>query len=117
MSEPLRNQDDTVAVDIELWREESAELADYWSSFCYTCNACASECPAAKHGEGFNPRDIVLKARFGLGDKLLLRESIIRQCFRCYRCCDRCPQEIKPVEVIAWLKEMLKEIEMLSPHS
>lgn len=108
----LSDEDDTFAVDIELWRKKAAELADDWSSFCCKCNACVPECPAAKHGEGFNPRDIVLKARFGLGDKLLLKGFILWQCFRCYRCFDRCPQEIKPVEVIV----RLKEIEMLSPH-
>ena len=117
MSKSLSNEDVAVAVDIELWREQATEFADYCSNVCCTCDACVPECPAAKHGEGFNPRDIVLKARFGLGDRLLRSESIVGQCFHCYRCSDRCPQEIKPVEVIAWLKEMLKEIEVLSPHS
>ena len=97
-------KDGAVAVDIGLWREEVDGLADFWSSFCCKCNACVPGCPAARHGEGFNPRDIVLKARFGLGDKL---PSILRQCFQCYRCFDRCPQEVKPVEVIASLKQML----------
>ena len=114
MSALLSNEYDALAGELQLWREE-ADPADYWSSLCSNCDACVCTCLAAKFGAGFDPRDIVLKARFGLGDRLLIRESVLWECFRCYRCAERCPEEFKPVEVIARLKEMLREAVKYAP--
>jgi heterodisulfide reductase subunit C len=98
-------ENDTLAVDFERWRQQAEALADHWSNFCRTCNACVPDCPAAKHGTDFDPRQIVLKARYGLGDRLV-KQWTLWQCFRCHRCMARCPQEIKPEEVIASLRAM-----------
>ena len=107
MSQLSGDKDDNDAVEYEAWREQAEELADYCSSFCCTCNACVPRCPAAKHGTGFSPQEIVLKARYGLGDTLFFKGSVLCQCFRCYRCLNLCPQEVKPAQVIALLKETL----------
>jgi len=40
---------------------------------------------------------------------LLGEDSILWQCTNCYNCHERCPQEVKPVEVIISLKNMLAD--------
>ena len=40
---------------------------------------------------------------------MLVEDSILWQCTNCYNCHERCPQEVKPVEVIISLKNMLAD--------
>ncbi|MBU0717235.1 MAG: 4Fe-4S dicluster domain-containing protein, partial [Planctomycetes bacterium] len=77
--------------------------------FCYQCGACVGDCPATTYSTDFNPRDIMLKVLYGLGEELLTEDSILWQCTNCYNCHERCPQEVKPVEVIISLKNMLAD--------
>jgi heterodisulfide reductase subunit C len=44
---------------------------------------------------------------YGLEDELLGSESVIWECTNCYACHERCPQQVKPVEIIISLKNML----------
>ena len=109
---PNPSLDRNNAATIEFgWRPEQAEeLGDTWADFCYSCGACLSDCPAAKYGTGFNPREIMLKVRYGLGGRLLVDHSILWQCFQCDNCRERCPQEVKPVDVIRVLRGMLANL-------
>ena len=109
MSDAPVDKDRAANVEFALWCEQAEDLADAWASFCHNCGACITQCTAAKFGNGFNPRDIVLKARYGLGGKLLVEESVLWQCFKCYGCYECCPLGLKPVEVIAALRAMLEE--------
>jgi heterodisulfide reductase subunit C len=51
----------------------------------------------------------MLKVLYGLGEELLVEDSVLWQCTNCYNCHERCPQEVKPVEVIISLKNMLAD--------
>ena len=79
------------------------------ASFCYQCGACVGDCPATTYGDEFNPREIMLKVLYGLGDELICEDSVLWQCTNCYNCHERCPQEVKPVEVIISMKNMLAD--------
>jgi heterodisulfide reductase subunit B len=76
-------------------------------SFCYQCGACTGDCPSARYDATFNPREIMLQALYGLEDELLGDDSPLWRCSNCYTCAERCPQEVKPVEVIIALKNLL----------
>jgi heterodisulfide reductase subunit B len=78
-------------------------------SHCYQCGACVGDCPSARYDPSFNPREIMLKALYGLQDELIGEDSPIWHCTNCYTCAERCPQEVKPVEVIIALKNLLGE--------
>jgi len=67
------------------------------------------DCPAAQFSPGFNPREIVLRVSLGLVEDLLDKESPIWDCTTCYRCYERCPQEVRPIEVITALKNIMAE--------
>ena len=75
-------------------------------NFCYQCGACVGDCPAALYSDKFNPRDIMLKAIIGDEDELTGESSIIWDCTNCYSCYERCPQAVRPIEVIIALKNI-----------
>jgi heterodisulfide reductase subunit B len=110
MSEaPKGAEKETVRVDFEFRRELARKLEGNLASFCYQCGACVGDCPAATYSPAFNPREIMLKVLYGLGEDLVGEDSVLWQCTNCYNCHERCPQEVKPVEVIISLKNMLAD--------
>jgi heterodisulfide reductase subunit B len=102
-------KDDVVKVDFAFRRELARKVEGNLASFCYQCGACVGDCPATTYSEKFNPREIMLEVLYGLGDELLGEDSVLWQCTNCYNCHERCPQEVKPVEVIISLKNMLAD--------
>ncbi len=78
----------------------------YRHNFCYQCGACVGDCPAALYSDDFSPRLIVLQALLGFEDELLRPDSVIWNCTNCYTCAERCPQDVRPVDVIIALKNM-----------
>ena len=110
MSNMLNDDDGVAHAEPGFLPEHSDALADHWSEFCCRCGACVADCPAARYGGDFDPRQIMLEVRFGLGDKLLVEHSVIWQCFRCNNCYERCPQPMKPVEVITQLRGMAENL-------
>jgi heterodisulfide reductase subunit C len=97
-------------IDFDFRRELAKKVEGNLAGFCYQCGACVGDCPSTTYGEGeFNPREIMLKVLYGLGDELLTEDSILWHCTNCYNCHERCPQEVKPVEVIISLKNMLAD--------
>lgn len=73
---------------------------------CYQCGACVGDCPSARFHPGYNPRMIMLKALMGDYDELVSQDSDIWLCSNCYNCYERCPQDVRPVEVITALKNI-----------
>jgi heterodisulfide reductase subunit C len=49
----------------------------------------------------------MLKTLLGLEDDLIRENSIIWLCTNCFNCYERCPQQVKPIEVIIALKNMI----------
>ena len=78
-------------------------------NYCYQCSACVAVCPAARFAESFNPRTILLKALLGMEEALIGKDSPIWLCTNCYSCYERCPQDVRPIEVIISLKNMAVE--------
>jgi heterodisulfide reductase subunit C len=84
-------------------------------NYCYQCSACVAVCPAARFTEEFNPRVILLKALLGMEEELTGSDSPIWLCTNCYSCYERCPQDVRPIEVIIALKNMAVEREKAPP--
>jgi heterodisulfide reductase subunit C len=80
-------------------------------NFCYQCSACVAVCPSARFTDEFNPRKILLKALLGAEEELIGPDSPIWLCTNCYSCYERCPQDVRPIEVIIALKNMAVEKE------
>lgn len=75
-------------------------------NYCYQCGACVADCPANNYSDTFNPRLILLKAILGFEDELIGPASDIWNCTNCYTCSERCPQDVRPVDVIIALKNL-----------
>lgn len=103
-------RDELVKVNFRFRRELAEKIEGDLASFCYQCGACVGDCPATTYGGDFNPRDIMLKVLYGLGEELLTQDSILWECTNCYNCHERCPQQVKPVEVIISMKNMLADL-------
>jgi|GEM_PF-598833 len=78
-------------------------------NYCLQCGACVAGCPAARYSEDFNPRTILLKTLLGQEEELIGADSVIWLCTNCYTCYERCPQDVRPIEVIIALKNMAAE--------
>ena len=103
------NDKNVVHVDFAFRRELAEKVEGNLANFCYQCGACVGDCPAAMYSDEFNPREIMLKVLYGLSDELIGEDSVLWLCTNCYNCHERCPQEVKPVEVIISLKNMLAD--------
>ncbi len=88
-----------------------ARIGGEMHSYCFQCGACVGDCPAARYSERFNPRMIMLKTINGQIEELLAEGSPIWECTNCYNCSERCPQDVRPVDVIIALKNMVYEQE------
>jgi heterodisulfide reductase subunit C len=95
-----------VEIDFEFRAKLSEILGGNHHNYCYQCGACVAQCPAAKYSDRFNPRSIMLDALLGRGDVLLGPDSPIWLCTNCYSCYERCPQDVRPIEVIVALKNL-----------
>ena len=93
-------------VTFELREKLNAVAEGFRHNYCYQCGACVGDCPAANYSERFNPRLILLKALLGFEDELIGPDSEIWECTNCYTCAERCPQDVRPVDVIIALKNI-----------
>jgi heterodisulfide reductase subunit C len=78
-------------------------------NYCLQCGACVASCPAARYSSDFNPRTILLRTLLGQEEELIAADSVIWLCTNCYTCYERCPQDVRPIEVIIALKNMAAE--------
>jgi len=111
----IEKKDKVVRVDFAFRRELAEKVEGNLASFCYQCGACGGDCPAMTYTDDFNPRQIMLKVLYGLGEDLIGDESYLWECTNCYNCAERCPQEVKPAEVIISMKNMKADRRMYPP--
>jgi len=99
-------EDRNVTINFAFRRELDQIVGGGHHNYCYQCGACVAQCPAARYSERFNPRQILLDVLLGRADELLATDSPIWLCTNCYSCYERCPQDVRPIEVIIALKNM-----------
>jgi len=99
--------DTPVKIDHKFREELGLVLEGDGVNFCYQCGACVGDCPSARFSEDFNPREIMLAVLYGMRDEVIGDVSPVWQCSNCFTCFDRCPQDVKPIEVIIALKNLM----------
>jgi len=72
--------------------------------FCFQCGKCTSGCEAMKLLE-LEPHKIMSMSKLGFIDELI-NSDIIWTCITCYKCKERCPQRVAPVEVLYSIKNI-----------
>lgn len=69
---------------------------------CFQCAKCTSGCEAMKLLE-LQPHAVMASVKTGFIDEMMNSE-VIWTCVGCYKCKERCPQDVSPVEVMFILK-------------
>ena len=108
-------KEDRVTLNADLRRELNQIVGGDHHNYCYQCGACVAQCPAAKYSDAFNPRQILLDVLLGRADLLLGPDSPIWLCTNCYSCYERCPQDVRPIEVIIALKNLASRRDIAPP--
>lgn len=82
---------------------------------CYQCGTCSGSCPAGAR-TNYLVRMIIRKALLGLKEQCISSHDLW-YCTTCYTCTDRCPQDVKPTDVIKAIRNVaVAEGYMLVPH-
>jgi heterodisulfide reductase subunit C len=104
------------SINYQFKKKLNSTLGGEAHNFCYQCGACVGDCPAAMYSPDFNPREILLQALLGEEEILTGEKSPIWNCTNCYTCYERCPQAVRPVEVIIALKNICFEKSTSAPE-
>ncbi len=84
--------------------ERLCRLKDEISDYCFQCGKCTSGCEAHKLLE-LEPHKIVALLKRGLIDEMT-NSDVIWTCMSCFKCRERCPQKVAPIEILFALKNM-----------
>lgn len=71
---------------------------------CFQCGTCTGSCPSGRL-TAFRTRQVVRMAQLGLKDDVLASDELW-MCTTCYTCQERCPREVKIVDVIVALRNI-----------
>lgn len=71
-------------------------------NICYQCSKCTSGCEAMKLLE-LEPHNIMASAKDGFIDEIMQSDDIW-DCVGCYKCVERCPQKMSPVDLMYIVK-------------
>jgi heterodisulfide reductase subunit C len=75
---------------------------------CFACGTCSAGCPVREIDDKYNPRKIIRMVLLGMRERVL-SSDFIWLCSTCYTCYERCPQDVRLVEVMNVLKNMAAE--------
>lgn len=95
MTKPEKDKYKDLVKELEILGIESPNI-------CYQCSKCTSGCEAMKLLE-LEPHSIMASAKAGFIDEIM-QSDLIWECVSCYKCKERCPQKMSPVELMYIIK-------------
>jgi heterodisulfide reductase subunit C len=101
--------------DTRFLRNLAKELGAAELSKCFQCGVCTASCPVREVNETFSPRRIMKLAKLGLKEEVF-RSDFIWLCSMCFMCHERCPQDVKPPEVMTVLRNMASKEGLVPPN-
>ena len=72
---------------------------------CFQCGLCTASCPVSFIDSQYSPRRVIKRTLLGMREQVL-NDSFIWLCSACFLCQERCPQDVRPPEVMTVLKNM-----------
>jgi len=95
MSKPEKDKYKKLETELAILGLESPNI-------CYQCSKCTSGCEAMKLLE-LEPHSIMASAKDGFIEEIMQSEKIW-DCVSCYKCIERCPQKMSPVDLMYIIK-------------
>ena len=96
---------DLAEADTGFLRRLESELGSRDLSRCFQCGVCTASCPVRSVEASFSPRRIMKLAKLGLKRRVYASDAIWL-CSMCFMCQERCPQDVRPPEVMTVLRNM-----------
>jgi heterodisulfide reductase subunit C len=95
MSKPDKKRYKNLEIELEIIGIKSPNI-------CFQCSKCTSGCEAMKLLE-LEPHSIMASAKHGFIDEIIQSDEIW-DCVGCYKCMERCPQKMSPVDLMYIIK-------------
>ena len=89
--------------------DEAKALGGESAKLCYLCGMCDTVCPWNRVSS-FSMRKLIREASFGVSET-----DEIWRCTTCGRCPDRCPRDVKQIDVTVSLRRMATEYNIFPP--
>lgn len=80
---------------------------------CFQCGTCTGGCPSGRRTP-YRVRQLVRKCLIGLKDEVISDPSLW-MCSTCYTCQERCPREIKIVEIVKMARNVAAQNGYMAP--
>lgn len=80
---------------------------------CFQCGTCTGGCPSGRRTP-YRVRQLVRKCLVGLKDEVISDPSLW-MCSTCYTCQERCPREIKIVEIVKMARNVAAQNGFMAP--
>jgi heterodisulfide reductase subunit C len=80
---------------------------------CFQCGTCTGGCPSGRRTP-YRIRQIVRKCLMGLKDEVI-SDPALWMCTTCYTCQERCPREIKIVEIVKMARNVAAQSGFMAP--
>jgi len=80
---------------------------------CFQCGTCTGSCPSGRRTP-YRVRQLVRKCLMGLKDEVISDDSLW-MCTTCYACQERCPREIKIVEIVKMARNVAAQNGYMAP--
>lgn len=80
---------------------------------CFQCGTCTGGCPSGRRTP-YRIRQLVRKCLMGLKDEVISDDSLW-MCTTCYTCQERCPREIKIVEIVKMARNVAAQNGFMAP--
>nr|WP_042701662.1 CoB--CoM heterodisulfide reductase subunit C [Methanobrevibacter arboriphilus] len=80
---------------------------------CFQCGTCTGGCPSGRRTP-YRVRQLVRKCLIGLKDEVISDDSLW-MCSTCYTCQERCPREIKIVEIVKMARNVAAQNGFMAP--
>jgi len=72
---------------------------------CFQCGLCTASCPISSIDARYSVRRTIKRTLLGMRDQVL-NDRFIWLCSSCFLCQERCPQDVRPPEVMTVLKNL-----------
>jgi heterodisulfide reductase subunit C len=72
---------------------------------CFQCGLCTASCPISSIDARYSPRRTIKRTLLGMRNQVL-NDRFIWLCSLCFLCQERCPQDVRPPEVMTVLKNL-----------